>query len=504
MHLSKKEILQAVSAFRKKAQLSYSSGDLVKTLYWIDLCCIVGSQFNLLYEDPAIERLYLQIARDLNRPVDDFIPNPNRIVFYDEFCISYVLGIQWITALAKTGKEILYITTREIDDDSLRANILDRVREFENVQITVISEASAPSTGQALFKTITDFHPSQLVLQMRVNSPANLMLSALPKAIIRYNINLDDQTLWYGTQGIDYILEFRPFGASVSIQKRGFSPNKLLMVPFYPADDKNAFLGYPEECSSDKLVIFSGGDFYKTLDEKGQYWHLVKSILNRWDNVVFLFASKSIPEGDQVINDFIAQNGFERRFIHISFRPDIYQVFAHCDIYMGTCPTSGSLMSQLAAINKKPILQFYAAGTPDDETEQAICWNQQFRISFDNQNDFLAEAGRLIDDASYRKSQGEKLYDAILKPSQFNDIVRKTLETNQSQFSISEYEIDYDSLDDRWYFLEKGGFRHTMSYVYGLLGAWDCLKYAPSIFFKKNFNRFIINYSKRIWSWLCH
>ena len=116
----------------------------------------------------------------------------------------------------------------------------------------------------------------------------------------------------------------------------------------------------------------------------------------------------------------------------------------------------------------------------------------------------MTEAERLIGDASYRRSQGEKLYDAMLKPAQFNDIVQKTLETNQSQFSISEYDIDYDSLDDRWYYLEKGGFRHTMSYVYGLLGPWDCLKYAPSIFIKKNINRFIINYSKRIWSWLRH
>jgi len=502
MYLSKYDINQAVKAFRMKAYRSFEEGNFKQTLYWIGKCSEVGCQFNLMYEDPGIEELYVSLSHSLNRPVESFTPDPGKIVFYDEFCISYVLSLQWVEALAATGKDILYITTREIRPDKLKSDILSRVSEYKNIQIRVISEKDDIDTGKALFNAIVAFRPAQLILQMRVNSPANLMLSALPKEILRYNINLDDQTLWYGTHGIDYILEFRPFGASVSLQKRGFRKDRLLMVPFYPADDKNRFQGFPPECTADKVVIFSGGDFYKTLDESRMYWKLVADILHRWDNVVFVFASKSIPEGDKVIKDFVASQRLDGRFIHITFRPDIYQVFAHCDIYMGTCPTSGSLMSQLAAINKKPILQYYAPGTPDDETEQAICWNDSFKISFDNEADFIKEAERLIATPSYRESQGQRLYNAMIKPDQFNAIVAKTLETNQSQFPITEENIDYDSLDDRWYYLEKGGFRHAMPYVYGLLGPKDCLKYAPSVFFKKNLNRFFVSPFQRISAWL--
>ena len=116
--------------------------------------------------------------------------------------------------------------------------------------------------------------------------------------------------------------------------------------------------------------------------------------------------------------------------------------------------------------------------------------------------DFIKEAERLIATPSYRESQGQRLYNAMIKPDQFNAIVAKTLETNQSQFPITEENIDYDSLDDRWYYLEKGGFRHAMPYVYGLLGPKDCLKYAPSVFFKKNLNRFFVSPFQRISAWL--
>ena len=199
------------------------------------------------------------------------------------------------------------------------------------------------------------------------------------------------------------------------------------MVPFYPADDNNDFIGFPPECTHDRVVIFSGGDYYKTLDEKRTFWNLVKRLLKSYPQVVFLFATKNIPEGDSEIKGFISENGLEGRFIYIQFRPDIYQVFAHCDIYMGTCPTSGSLMSQLAAVHSKPVLQYYAPGTPDDETEQALCINEHFPISFDDKESFFEEADRLITDPAYRERQGQRLRRAMMQHEQFNRLVADTL-----------------------------------------------------------------------------
>ena len=89
-----------------------------------------------------------------------------------------------------------------------------------------------------------------------------------------------------------------------------------------------------------------------------------------------------------------------------------------------------------------------------------------------------------------------KLKKAMMQHEQFNELVLKTLETNLTQIPIQEYEIDYEGLDNRWYYLEKAGYINSMPYLYGTLGALDCLKYDPGLFVKKNWNR-LINKLKR-------
>ena len=78
----------------------------------------------------------------------------------------------------------------------------------------------------------------------------------------------------------------------------------------------------------------------------------------------------------------------------------------------------------------------------------------------------------------------------MMQHKQFNSLVVDTLMSNESQIPIKEYPVDYDGLDDRWYYLEKAGYKDSLKYLYGLLGAKECFKSAPGIFFKKNLNRF--------------
>ena len=255
------------------------------------------------------------------------------------------------------------------------------------------------------------------------------------------------------------------------------------MIPYYPANENRPFEGFPVGCDG-KLLIFSGGDYYKTWDKKGIYWKLVAEILNRHKDVAFLYAIKRNPINTTRVEEFIKSNHFEDRFFYIERRQDIYQVFSHCDIYMGTCPISGSLMSQLAAINGKPILQYYAPGTPDDETEQALCIYDKFKISFDSEKEFLEEADRLINDVKYRNKQGARMKAAMMKPEQFDEIVKQSLISNISQLPIYFKSIDYKKLDKRWHMLEKCGFTNAGVYIRSLLGKRMCLRYAPSLFIK--------------------
>jgi len=492
MRLTKRDIKKGFGALKKEAEKSFRNGNFDEAMHYLDVCSNIASQFNLDYADFEIESLYKQIAEKTVKQLAGYEPLSDHWILYDDFCTTYVLGLQWLEAMALSGKQILYVTTRNVNEESRHKNILDRVAEFDNVTVKIIPQGNTFERAQALYDVLVRFKASKLVMHKRpVISVMDLVLPILPKWMVSYVINLSDQTFWLGAKYINYCLEFRQFGASVSLQRRGLKREQLLMVPFYPADDRNAFVGFPPECTDDKIVVFSGGDFYKTLDDKRIYWHLIRQILNKYPQVVFLFATKNIPEGDRDIRKFIKENHFENRFIYISFRSDIYQVFAHCDIYMGTSPTSGSLMSQLAAINAKPILQYYESGTPDDETEQAICINDSFGISFSDEESFMHEADSLITDKAYRQQQGERLQRAMMQHEQFNKLVLDTLETNKTQMPIHDYVIDYEGLDNRWFYLEKAGYINSIPYIYSTLGASDCLKYASTIFFKKNWNRFI-------------
>lgn len=497
MKLTKRDIQEGIVAVKKKAEKALYKGDCFEAMRYVNVCSSLLGQFNLQYEDDDMELLLKKIAETKIQRVEDYEPDVDCWALFDDFCTSHVLGLQWMEAMALSGRRVLYITTSNVKAESRHKNILDRVAEYDNVTIEIVPQGNLFKRAQIVYDAIVRYKVSKLVLHKRATaSVMDLVMPVLPQGVYQYIINLADQTFWLGAKSIDYCLEFRQFGASVSLQRRGLNREQLLMVPFYPADDRNDFAGFPPECTEDRIVIFSGGDFYKTLDEERMYWKLIRNILNKYPQVVFLFATKNIPEGDSDIRRFVKDNHFEGRFIYINFRPDIYQVFAHCDIYMGTSPTSGSLMSQLAAINAKPILQYYEPGTPDDETEQAICINDTFEISFHDEDSFMREADRLISDVEYRRMQGVRLQNAMMQHNQFNELALKTLETNLTQISIRDYEIDYKGLDDRWYYLEKAGYINSMPYIYGTLGASDCMKYAPRLFVKKNWNQ-LCNKMKR-------
>lgn len=490
MKLTKKDIQTGVDAIRKKAAKSLRKGAYADAVRYLDACSNLASQFNLQYADDEIELILKIIAEKTVKQVGEYSPLPDHWVFYDDFCTTYVLGLQWLEAMALSGRQVLYVTTRDVNAESRHKNILDRVEEYPNVTVEIIPQGNVFVRAQALYDVIVRSQASKIVLHKRpTRSVIDIVLPVLPVGLTRYVINLSDQTFWLGARSVDFCLEFRQFGASVSLQRRGLKKEQLLMIPFYPADDRNAFAGFPLECTADKTIIFSGGDFYKTLDEKRVYWRLVKHILDKYPQVVFLFATKNNSGSGNDIQCFIEDNHFEGRFVYINFRPDIYQVIAHCDIYMGTSPTSGSLMSQLAAINAKPILQYYDPGTPDDETEQAICINNTFEISFHDEDGFMKEADRLISNLEYRHSQGERLHKAMMRHEQFNCLALKTLETNKTQLPLGDYPIDYQILDDRWYYLEKAGYVHTMPFIYGTLGGLDCLNYAPGLFVRRNLGK---------------
>ena len=479
MGLSLKNIIKAYEILKKRAQTEFAKGEHDKAYATVKQAASLPIQFNWCYADEELEDLMAAIAK-VYLPVvpESIVVHEDRYILIDDFCRSFILAIQYLDAFKSMGKNVLYIVTTSDMAYGSSKSILERVKQYPNVKVVVLDDKqNEKDKSQCLLTAILDYAPAKLFLHVHEESPSLPVLYRLPNSIKKYMINLSDQRFWLGAKAIDYSIEFRPFGATVSLEKRGLRKEQLLYVPFYPVTDGNAFKGFPE-ISKDKVVLFSGGDFYKTVSPKQEYWHFIKELLDNNSNAVLLYAIKSrTKSNDEFLERFIKNNHFQSRIFNLGFRDDINEVFAHCDIYIGTCPTSGSLMSQLAAWNKKPILQLYLPNTTDDETEQAICYHEQFSISSTNVENLLNEARFLINDESYRKIQGERLFSAMIKPNEFVKLLTNTLE-NRVQTVLFK-KVNYQEITGRWVWLEKEGFINTRPFLVSLLSERICRRKMP-------------------------
>ncbi len=491
------DIKKAYALLKQKAFAECKAQRYVEAWHAMKDAIGLAIEFNLEYADDELEQLLQLLAwqwmpertkvdTGQSLSIDD-----SRVVIIDDWCTSYVLVLQYIDALVDAGKEILYITSKDIAS-SPHKNIIERISKYPKLTYQVLPQNVQPIDNwcKNVYDKIIAYAPSKVIAHIGPCSQFLPVIARTPKEVKTYRSNLDDQCFWLGKSVIDYSLEFRPFGVAVSRERRGIKPEQQLYVPFYPVKDGNPFGGFPE-LPKDSVILFSGGDFYKTLDPNYTYWNLVKRVLQENPKAVLLFATKNgLRTQQEFLERFVKENNLEKQFYFIGFRPDINDVFAHCDIFMGTCPICGSLTSQLAAMNKKPILQYYLPGTDDDETEQALNYNNpDLQISFMDKELFLAEAKRLINDAAYRKQQGDLAYQSTIKPEQFNKVFMDAITTNHAPCPTKH--VDYAEVVRRWFWPEQMGFVDTLSYVANLLKRNSLLGRHPSVWFKYNYQRWI-------------
>ena len=490
--LTIQDVQRAYALLKQKAQELYAAGKYAAAWQVISEAVILIQEFNWEYTDDDLEQLLQQLSIEwIPSLPDNYITNENRVVVVDDWCTSYVLVVQYIEALVAAGKEILYITSKDIEMTHHK-NIIGRISKYPKLTYQIIPNNSLPIDKwvNEVYNQIVAYRPSKVIAHISSCSWFLPVKTRLPENLPTYRSNLDDQCFWLGRSVIDYSLEFRPFGVAVSRERRKIKPEQQLYVPFYPVVDGNPFEGFPR-LPKGSVILFSGGDFYKTLDPDYTYWNLVKRVLQENPKAVLLFATKNgLRTQQDFLERFVKDNHLEKQFYFIGFRPDINEVFAHSDIFLGTCPVCGSLTSQLAAMNKKPILQYYLPRTDDDETEQALNYNNpDLQLSFTDKESFLAEAKRLINDATYREQQGEKAYQSTIKPEQFNKVFIDAISTNVAPCPTKQ--VDYAEVARRWFGPQQMGFVDSLSYVTNLLKRNGLYSKLPSVFFKYNYQRWI-------------
>ena len=491
------DIKKAYALLKQKAFAEYKAQRYAEAWQTMKDAIGLAIEFNWEYADDELEQLLQLLAwqwmpertkvdTGQSLSIDD-----SRVVIIDDWCTSYVLVLQYIDALVDAGEEILYITSKDIAS-SPHKNIIERISKYPKLTYQVLPQNVQPIDNwcKNVYDKIIAYAPSKVIAHIGPCSQFLPVIARMPKEVKTYRSNLDDQCFWLGKSVIDYSLEFRPFGVAVSRERRGIKPEQQLYVPFYPVKDGNPFGGFPE-LPKDSVILFSGGDFYKTLDPNYTYWNLVKRVLHDNPKAVLLFATKNgLRTQQEFLERFVKENHLEKQFIFIGFRPDINEVFAHADIFLGTCPVCGSLTSQLAALNHTAILQYYLPNTDDDETEQALNYNNlELQFSYRDEKAFLAEAKRLIDDRDYRKLKADLAYASTIKSEQFNKVFMDAITRNVAPCPTKK--VDYNEVARRWWWPEEMGFVDSLGWVMQLLRNHGLVKKAPMIWLKYNYRRFV-------------
>lgn len=449
--LSISHIKKVFNCAKNKAKKTYNSGNYDKCLENISFAAHIAFRFNWIYKDDDLEYLLKKISEQVLPKYSSNVSGNDRFVFYD-FLTRDNRGLtqQYIRAFISWNVKFIYIA--ENIDESLSSTILKELRQYDKVTIIVVNNRdSYIERIKKLYKTISDFRPDKIFLQLGPWSAyAVTLFNAFP-TIPKYYIDLTDHSFNLGVSCIDYIIEFRNRGVTIANEKRGIPIDRILIQPYYPIVTESDFKGFPFEIRSEDVIIFSGGEYYKIVGDDNLYFTLLKELLekNQFLKVVFATPSVDYP----LLDDFIKSNNYQNRVFILGFRKDISQVFKHSDIYLNTYPFSGGLMCQHAAISGVPIIAYNKIEYKFDFMESIICDNSDIHITYSNVDDFLNEANKLINDKTYRQNKGNELKQNIVTPVIFNESLRTIITSNTTIIIPRKIQINYNLITNK--FLDK-------------------------------------------------
>ena len=183
----------------------------------------------------------------------------------------------------------------------------------------------------------------------------------------------------------------------------------------------------------DNKVIFSGGSLYKTIDKDGTYYKIIRTILEKRENVVFLYAGGG---DDSYLRNL--QSEFPNRVYYIEERKDLYQLLCNVDVYLNTYPVGGGLMMQYAAIAGKPPITLYSG----DEEDGILINQDNIIILFNTKEEVVNEVLRLLDDVKYKNERADDIKRSVISSSDFTTNLKKLLNTQHTEFDIHYKNID--------------------------------------------------------------
>lgn len=461
---TKENIISIYEQIKKLAKKSALKGKWLKSLKYIEALANWAYNFNWIYYDEELESLLKEISENTQSEIIINNPSSQKTVIIDSFCFdNRGLTQQYMRALMSNQMDILYICTANTIKE--RSDILRELRDYSKASILLFTDKRRNQIEKVsmIIDAISLFSPANIFLHLTPWDTSALMACHMIKGVTIFNINLTDHAFWMGASFIDYNIEFRPYGETISLEERGLSESQLLYLPYYPITPiSEEFKGFPE-IPRNAIIVFTGGALYKMLGGNNIFFRLMDIILDISPNVIILVAGFS---ADSRFDQGKSSMRNKDRVWEIGFRSDIDTVFEKIDIFLGTYPTSGALIAQYAAKHGKPILAFRKKGDEENKLEELVNHYQNSFHSFSDIDEFKKYASRLVNDKEFRKSEGLILKDGMITEDIFAKELMKLINNHNNTREMVYDKINYEAFFERYLDLENNnGFAATKKLV---------------------------------------
>lgn len=419
-------------------------------LKYIDFYGKFMYEINQKYVDNDIEEILKDISQKLCFDIKVKKEQSNTVLFFDSFGFDKRgLASIYLYGLINQGMKVIYICPVHRKNEIPHISKLILSAEGE---IRYIEGKNKIEDIKKTVSIINEYNIGHFFLYIKPNDVVPVVTSILfENKINRYLINLTDHAFWLGSMAFDYIIEFRDYGAYISLKERRIEENRIVKLPYYPQIDTSInFQGFPFD-STDKQVIFSGGSLYKTIGDGDKYYLLVKKILERTSKVIFLYAGTGNGSKLEELKSL-----FPDRVYWIAERSDLYQVMRHADLYLNTYPMAGGLMTQYAAIAGTPPLTLVY----DECGKGFLIDEEKLGCDFYDVEELVDYAITLLNNNSEMNKVRKLLAGQVISQMEFESELEQILRRGKSKFEINFVPVETKNFRETY--LERLNIRNYL------------------------------------------
>lgn len=438
--VTKEEILKDYNKLVSLAEKYFAKKQYERSVTAIKTAALLMYNFNLIYTDERLESLLHKIA-DVYIPQLSIERTDKAVLFYDWWgWETRGLSNIYIKALLANGYKVIVVTPNQ--NKNTTSWLKELLGENEIIEF-YDTKASCKKQLEELANIYNKYKPSFTFFHSMPNDVTGCSFFAkIP--CTRYQINLTDHAYWLGATCLDYSIEFRDYGYSISKRHRHIPEEKLLVLPYYPVHKMVTANSMKEFFEAHKNIVFSGGALYKIAGSP-VFFEIVSYILDTYKDSTFVFIGGGNPES---INNFISQKGYQDRFFYFTERPDFEDFIRHSKFFLCTYPIMGALMNQLAVINGKIPLCYNpnmdGIARDGDNESLFIDTGHNPIMSYQTLDELKHEIDRLFSDNDYLSKKENQLEGMIITETDFAEQVRNILGTNSTKYAGHERKLNLE------------------------------------------------------------